>query len=285
MEKYWGKNLLNTSNFDASTPWYWASAGKTLTAFLVGIAQESGYFNISDKTSDFLGKGWPSMPETKENLITIKHQLTMTTGLDYTMEDISCTNPECLNYKADAGTQWYYHNAPYTLLDKVLTNATETDYNVYTDKNLEQKIGMNGTWIKSGFNNIYYSTARDAARFGLLILNEGKWENEQIMKDSEYFEAMINPSQNLNPAYGYLWWLNGKSSIILPGLPVSLNFKLSGNAPDDLIAAMGKNGQFVEVIPSKNLVVVRMGEAPDNALVPVVFHNDMWAKIMQVISN
>ncbi len=95
---------------------------------------------------------------------------------------------------------------------------------------------------------------------------------------------MVNTSQDLNPSYGNLLWLNGKSSIIYPGLAISLNLELAPDAPDDLIAAAGKNGQIIDVIPSQNLIVVRMGEAPDGASVPIVFHNEMWQKINLVIN-
>ncbi len=278
-EKYWGNDILNIGPFTVDTKWYWASAGKTLTAFLVGVAQNEGLLNIEDKTSDYLGTGWTNEPTEKENLILIKNQLTMTTGLDYNTGNIDCTDPECLQYKADAGTQWYYHNAPYTLLESVISNAAGTTFNDFTDQRIETKIGMEGTWIPSDYNNVYWSTARDAARFGLLLLNTGVWETDSILNDPEYFDSMTNSSQNLNPSYGFLTWLNGKESTILPGLPFSFNTSISPNAPTDLFAAMGKNGQFVDVIPSKNMVVIRMGEAPDNALVPVLFHDEMWQKL------
>ena len=49
------------------------------------------------------------------------------------------------------------------------------------------------------------------ARFGLLILNKGNWDGNQIMTDTNYFNQMLNSSQSLNESYGYLWWLNGKT--------------------------------------------------------------------------
>ncbi|MGB3183333.1 MAG: serine hydrolase [Cyclobacteriaceae bacterium] len=284
MEKYWGQNIAQTSPFTSASNWYWASAGKTLTATLTGIAQQEGRLSINDKTSDYLGSGWTDMPQAQEEQITIRHQLTMTTGLDYEVNDIHCTDKECLTYKADAGTQWYYHNAPYTLLEAVISEATGIPYNDYTDQKLESKIGMDGMWIQSGYNNVYWSTPRDAARFGLLMLNRGKWNDISVLEDSLYFDNMISTSQELNPAYGYLWWLNGKSSVILPGSPASINMAIASNAPDDLYAAMGKNGQFIDVVPSEGLVVVRMGEAPDDSLVPVAFHNQMWGYLSEMIS-
>jgi CubicO group peptidase (beta-lactamase class C family) len=285
VEEYFGNNIFGTSAFDKNSQWYWASAGKTLTATLVGIAQQEGFLNIEHPTADYLGNSWTSLTASQEQLITIKNHLTMTTGLEYNVADPDCTLPSCLTYKTDPGQQWFYHNAPYTLLEKVVENATNTNYNDYTNQKIKSITGMKGQWISQGYNNVYWSTARDMARFGLLILNHGKWEQTNVLSDENFYRQMVNTSQSLNPSYGYLWWLNGKESIIFPGIPTSFNIPLSEYAPHDLFAGMGKNGQFVEVIPSKNLVVVRMGEAPDGSLVPITFHNEMWKKINLVINK
>ncbi|MFC3414761.1 serine hydrolase domain-containing protein [Algoriphagus hitonicola] len=284
VEEYFGNNILGTAAFNKNSQWYWASAGKTLTATLVGIAQEEGMLSIEDPSSVYLGEGWTSLAPEKEQLITVKNQLTMTTGLEYEVSQLDCTLPACLTYRLDAGQQWFYHNAPYSLLRRVVENATDTDYNEYTDLKVESKIGMNGQWIAQDYNTIYWSTARDMARFGLLLLNKGKWDETAVLSDLEYYNQMVNTSQTLNPSYGYLWWLNGKESIIFPSIPNSFNTSLSENAPQDLVAGMGKNGQFVEFVPSKNLVVIRMGEAPDGSLVPITFHDEVWEKLDLIIN-
>ncbi len=142
---------------------------------------------------------------------------------------------------------------------------------------------MSGIWIQTGENNVYYSTARDAARFGLLLLNKGKWDDVEVLSDQDYFTAMTNTSQYINLSYGYLTWLNGKESVILPGVTIPVNYTIAPAAPADLYAAMGKNGQFIDVVPSANLVVVRMGEAANDALVPVQLHFTMWEKIAAAI--
>lgn len=283
VEQYWGKNIFNSTTFDQNTLWYWASAGKTITSFLIGQAQYEDLIDINNKTSDYLGEHWTALPLDKEALITVKHQLTMTTGLDYGVVNPDCTEAECLQYKTDAGNQWFYHNAPYTLLDKVISTTSGISFNQFTDERLERKIGMNGNWIASGSNNVYWSTARDAARFGLLILNGCKWNSEPILNDPDYVEDMITSSQDINPSYGYLWWLNGKNKIIYPGLPTAFNTSLAPGAPAVLFAAIGKNGQFIDIVPSEDLVVIRMGEAPDDALVPVTFHDELWVKMDAVI--
>jgi len=81
---------------------------------------------------------------------------------------------------------------------------------------------------------MYWSTARDAARFGLLLLNNGKWDDNSVV-DDEYFNAMINSSQSLSPSYGYLTWLNGKSSIILPGLATSFTIPFSVRCSSEFV--------------------------------------------------
>ena len=287
IEEYWDNNILNTSNFNENTIWYWASAGKTITALLTGIAQEQNLLSVSDKTSDYLGSGWSSLTIDQESAIIIEHQLTMTTGLDYTVSNLNCTDNDCLTYKTDPETKWYYHNASYTLLENVISNAANTSYNDFTNTYLSNKIGIsNGEWrtTTEGFNTIFWSTTKDAARFGLLLLNEGQWDQELILNDLDYFNSMTTSSQNLNISYGYLTWLNGKETISYPGSSLVFNESLSENAPADLFAAIGANGQFIDVVPSENIVVVRLGEIPsDSSLVPATFHNEMWEKINAIL--
>ncbi len=276
-EKYFG-------TFTADSIWYWASAGKTLTSFLTGLAQEQGILNINNKTSQYLGTGWTSEPLAKENLITLRHQLTMTTGLDDGVPDNDCTDPPCLVYKANAGARWAYHNAAYTLLYKVIENASGQSYNNYFNSKIRSLIGMNGLWFNSGYLNIYYSNARSMARFGLLILNKGKWDQTTIMTDSNYFNSMVNTSQNINPSYGYLWWLNGKASHMLPQTQIVFTGNLIPTAPPDLFAALGKNDQKVYVVPSQKLVVIRMGESAGNVQLALSsFDTELWGKLKTII--
>jgi CubicO group peptidase (beta-lactamase class C family) len=276
-ERYFG-------TFTVDSNWYWASAGKTLTAFLTGLAQEQGILNINNKTSQYLGTGWTSLSPVKEDMITVRHQLTMTSGLDDNVPDDDCTLPSCLIYKSDAGTRWAYHNAAYTLLAKVIENASGQNYNTYYNTKIRSRIGMNGLWINSGYQNIYYSTARSMARFGLLVLNKGKWDQTTIMSDQTYFNNMITSSQNINLSYGYLWWLNGKTSHMLPQSQFVLAGGIAPNAPADMFAALGKNDQKIYVVPSLKLVVIRMG---DSAGIPLYalsnFDNELWGKLKTII--
>jgi CubicO group peptidase (beta-lactamase class C family) len=277
IEKYFG-------DFKQQDNHAWNSAGKNLTSMLTGIAQQEGFLNISDSSSQYLGDGWTSMTIDQERAITIENQLTMTTGFDYTVTDFFCTDPECLQFLNTPNSVWYYHNAPYTLLDQVIEDATNIDFNVYFSEKIKDPIGMQGTFIKIGFNNIYFSNARSMARFGILNLNEGIWDGNAILSDTSYFNAMTNTSQDLNPSYGYLYWLNGKDTYRLPSSEIVFTGNLIPNAPNDLIAGLGKNGQKLYMVPSLDLVVVRMGGASDEEqLGPSGFDNEIWGFINAII--
>ena len=263
--------------------WYWASAGKSLTASLVGIAQQKDWLDINQKTSDILGDGWTRAPADKEALITIRHQLTMTTGLDDRVDDQNCLDPECLNYRADAGTRWFYYNAPYRLLEDVLAKAGGMNINQVTNTLLGNQIGMGGLWL----DYVRWGTARDMARFGLFALSEGSWAGKVVLDDPAYFYDMIHSSQSLNPSYGYLWWLNGYDSYILPGFGFSWPGPIIPDAPADLYAALGKDDQKIYVVPSKDLVVVRQGNkaVPEALLALSPFDNELWHLLQAIIGG
>ena len=269
-EQYW-------NNWTKDTRYYIASAGKSVIGFLTGIAQQDGILNINDKTSKYLGAGWTSLPPDKEDLITIRNNLTMTTGLDDAVADPDCEDPACLTYKADAGNRWAYHNAPYRLLHKVLSNVSGLSLQQYSKQKLFDKTGMsNSFWI----NSVMWCTTRDAARFGSLILKKGTWNGTALLSDITYYNSMVNSSQTLNNAYGYLFWLNGKSSFMAPTLQNVFNGSLVPSAPNDMLLALGKDDKKIYIVPSLNLVAVRLGDASGGTtLGPSSFDNEFWQKL------
>jgi CubicO group peptidase (beta-lactamase class C family) len=278
-EKYIG-------TFTKDSIWYWASAGKSLTSMLVGIAQQEGFLSLSDPSSTYLGQGWTSAPLAKENLITVKNQLCMTSGLDDGVDNPDCTSDSCLVYLADASTRWAYHNAPYTLLDAVVQGATGLSLNSFLQSRVKVKTGMTGLYVQTGDNNVYFSNARSMARYGLLALNKGVWNGDSVLKNQDFYNQMINTSQSLNESYGYLWWLNGKPSYRLPQTQFEFTGSIIPNGPDDLFCALGKNDQKIHVVPSQGLVWVRMGNsATPNQLVPIVFDNQVWAYLNGLMCN
>ena len=278
-EKYFG-------SFTQDSLWYWASVGKSLTSFLIGVAQQEGKLNINDSVSHYIGSGWTSCTPQQEGKITLKNLLSMTSGLDDGIAPTpqepnpdDCTRPECLQYKADAGTRWAYHNAAYYMLHNVLDSATGLSPNLYTFQKLRNTTGLTGVWS----DHLFISRVRDLARFGLLVLNKGKWNTTTILSDSVYYNAMKNSSQNINPSYGYLWWLNGKSSYKVPGFQLSFNGELIPTAPAEMFAGLGKNDQKLYIVPSMDLVIVRMGEAAGPPLFALSsFDQDLWGLLSQV---
>ncbi|OON69797.1 serine hydrolase [Hymenobacter sp. CRA2] len=276
VEQYYG-------SFTRDSLWYWASAGKSLTSTLVGIARQDGLLSLSDSASRFLGRGWTAAPPAKERLITVRHLLTMTAGLDDTPPapcDNESTNAACLLYRTDAGARWAYHTGPYRKLQPLLAAASGLTMNQYTNQKLGNIIGMGGAWA----GDVYYSRTRDAARFGLLMLARGSWNGTPVLRDTAYFRQMTHPSQALNRSYGYLWWLNGQPSYMLPQTQLVLPGPLVPSAPADMFAALGKNDQKIYVVPSLGLVVVRMGNsAGQSHLALSSFDMELWRRLMATI--
>jgi len=278
LEKYFG-------TFTKDSLWYWASAGKTITSFLVGKAQEENYLSITDTSSTYLSAGWTNCTSTQEDKIKIRNQLTMTSGLDDDVPDNHCTIDTCLNYLADAGARWAYHNAPYTLLESVLTTATGQPINTYTYNKLKLKTGMTGAWTFVDYDNVFFSKVRSMARFGLLMQNNCIWNTDTLLYDTTYIHQMTNTSQSLNLSYGYLWWLNGKSSYMVPTSQVVFSGSYAPAAPTDMFAGLGKNGQIVSISKSAGLVVIRMGNQVSSGEVPTQFCNSIWEKLNAVMCN
>ncbi len=141
-----------------------------------------------------------------------------------------------------------------------------------------------GAWIQNGGLSVYWSNTRSMARFGLLALNNGKWENNQIINEN-YFRNATTTSQNINLSYGYLWWLNGKTSYHLPQSQFQFSGSLITSAPNDMYCALGKNDQKIYVIQSKKIVIIRMGNEADSSTFGLSDFDDvLWQKINAVIN-
>ncbi|MEL7531452.1 MAG: serine hydrolase [Bacteroidota bacterium] len=269
-------------DFERDSVWYWASSGKSLMAFLVGMAQDEGLLSIEDSTSQYLGLGWTGSTPAQEGAIKIRHQLSMNTGLDDNVANKDCLIDSCLQYLTDPETRWAYYNAPYRLLQDVVANASGQTINAFTQQRMLQRIGMKGLW----FNYVRFGRARDMARFGLLMLGEGVWDGDTLLHDRNYFQSMITPSQSLNQSYGYLWWLNGQGSHMLPTVQFQFQSDLIPAAPNDCYAALGKNDQKIYVVPSLDLVVVRQGNASgDSQLAVSSFDNQLWEHLNEVFCS
>ena len=276
LEQYFG-------SYTQDSIWYWASAGKSLMGTMIGLAQEDGLLDIEEPVSNYLGETWTSCSAEEEAKIKIRHQISMASGLDDGVEPAgsanNCFDPSCFHCIAEPEMRWAYHNSAYRLSQDVMEIATGQDKTVYNRLRLGNRIGMKGFW----FNYIYFSKARDMARFGHFILSEGVWNGDPVMQDANYYQNMLETSQEQNQAYGYLWWLNGKASYQLPALQFEFQGSLIPNAPNDLVAALGKNDQKIYVVPSLDMVVVRQGDSA-GGVSPALssFDNELWMKILEL---
>lgn len=267
-------------SFTKDSLWYWASAGKAMTASLIGVAQSEGLLDIQDQSNTYLGQGWTSCDSAEEAEMTIRSQLTMTTGMNDLYFD--CTSDTCLICIAPEGTRWAYHNGPYTLLTNVIENASGLTINQYMNSNLMIPIGGLASFVTLPSSRTIFSTPRSMARFGHLILSQGNWNGNQVI-DSNWVAEMSSQSQTINPSYGYLWWLNGKGSYMQPVVQTVFQGDMIPSAPDDLFAGLGKNDQKVYVVPSMDMVVVRMGNKAQSSLLALSgFDEDLWSKIMRL---
>jgi len=105
------------------------------------------------------------------------------------------------------------------------------------------------------------ATCLDLARFGYLALHQGTWGDEQVVS-REWFEAATSPSQGLMSPYGYLWWLNDDGRRMTRSGEVIDDGSFSWpDAPADTFSAEGTASQLLIVVPSEDLVVVRLGPA------------------------
>jgi CubicO group peptidase (beta-lactamase class C family) len=275
LEKYFG-------TFTADSAHYWASAGKSLVAVLAGIAQDKNLININNSVSNYLGNGWSSSPQAKESKISIRSLMTMTSGFNDNPPspcDNESATPNCLVYLTDTGQRWAYHTGAYQQVAGVISAASGQSINAFTNTQMGAHTGMTGLWV----NGVFYSKARSMARFGLLALNKGIWNTDTLIHNSAYWNAMVNTSQPYNQSYGYLWWLNGKSSFMSPGLQYIFNGSLIPHAPADMFAALGKNDQKIYVVPSQQLVVIRTGESAYGvALAFSPFDDLLWDKLSKL---
>ena len=240
-----------------------ASAQKSVTAMLVGIAQHKGLLKITDPVHKYLGKGWSKAPAEAEARITIRHLISMNSGLDTRLQ-----------FVAPAGTKWFYNTTAYSRSLTCVSKAAKMDANQLTKKWLTGPTGMTDSrWAKRPWSerggivvNQYglATTARDLARFGILMLANGNWEKKNVIEDKAYLKAAISPSQKLNPSYGYLWWLNG-GPFVARGNGQKRQGRLIPAAPKDMYAAQGKLGRRLYVLPSQQLIITRLGDqAPNN---------------------
>lgn len=249
------------------------SIAKSYTSTLVGIAIERGEIAGLDQPVAELVPEWAGSERAE---ITIRDLVSMTSGLewsvfqDYVQMAVFAQDHTAfaldLGVAAPPGAGWTYHNGAVQVLERVIRNATGKTMDAYAEEVLWSKIGMAGSWARDPSDNptAYanaLATCRDHARFGYLYLRGGQWAGGDEVVPAGWLAQALAPSQEFNRAYGFLFWLNGQTPAI-DALNNPKEGELVPYAPDDLFAARGFGNQFIDVIPSLDLVVVRFGADP-----------------------
>ncbi|MFT6436902.1 MAG: CubicO group peptidase (beta-lactamase class C family) [Candidatus Azotimanducaceae bacterium] len=250
-----------------------ASLQKSIVSILVGIAQTKGSLDITMPVSNYLKEGWSSIAKKPESLITVRHLLTMTGGLPAQTKgkEIEQSLP---------GEVWNYNTESYGYLVSILEAVSGKSIHQITKQWLATPLGLTGTqwytrrWATARMdaNPIgLQMTSNDLAKVGKMMLAGGEWGGKRLF-DKSYYVKATEPSQPLNPAYGYLWWLNGQSVLDANELDLA---GIAPAAPSDMYAAQGALGRKLYVVPSMNLIVVRLGAQPEKN-----FNQELWRRIM-----
>lgn len=266
-ERYWG-------GWDRDTAGPFYSATKSLVSVLVGQALEAGALESLDQPSAAFVPEWIADPR---EAIRIRHHLSMSTGLRFRgagREIVAAAlarderaHAAGIPLERAPGTAWAYHNPAYRLLLPILEAATGRDLEAWSRETLFDPLGMEHvSWnrkVRRGIVNLQHveGSARDLARFGLMVLRRGAWGEKRVVSEA-YLKEATRPSQESNPCYGYLWWLNGGGSYRLPDDgpdDPAREGRLCADVPADAVAALGARDQKLYVIPSLDLVIVRLG--------------------------
>ncbi len=255
-EQYWNIKLekrepyvafLIETTSDGRTIEDVASVQKSIISFIVGVARAQGKLDIDETVSSYIGTGWSRASLSQENKITVRHLMSMSSGLTV-----------ALGFQAPAGSIWKYNTRAYSKMVPILEAATGMSISKLTTDWLTKPTGMHESrWVSRQWLNDshdankigFAASSRDLAKFGLLILANGTWDGYAIIKKPQFLFEALEPSQDLNPNYGFLWWLNTKNR--------------NPYVPRDTVWALGYLDRIVLIIPSKRFVCVRIGNKPE----------------------
>ncbi len=245
------------------------STTKSIRSILMGIAIDKGFIdNVNDPISKYLKSPIPkkNLGERKEK-ITIKHLLTMSSGLDCNdwnkkskgQEDKVYKKKDWLQYTLnlpmvnEPGAVSNYCSMGTVLLAEIISQASGITIDKFAEQHLFKPLGISNVhWGHTSSKKIIpsakrlYMTSRDMAKIGQLILNKGKWNEKQVVS-KKWIEESTTPKTTITGIdYGYLWW----------DIPFKANEKIFISK-----TALGNGGQYIMVFPKLDIVAVFTGGA------------------------
>lgn len=247
----------------------WSTA-KSIAVTLFGMLVDKGSLKLDEP----LDLEWlPDVSDTEadpRNAITLRHVLNMSSGL-YPVDSFGMeyATGSGLAYWAgasssrgarqrglirDPGTHWDYENYDTLLAVNAMKRAlgTEQSYREFPRRALLDPIGMRNTLVSTDrfgdfiLSSQVYTNARDLARFGLLYLQDGMWDGQQLISEDwiRFVRTPAPATAKTGNFYGGQWWL----------VPDDRT-----DVPRDAYSTAGNRGQYVVVIPSRDTVIVRRG--------------------------
>jgi CubicO group peptidase (beta-lactamase class C family) len=262
------------------------STSKSIRALLMGIAIDKDFVeDVNDPFTKYLPNLRPKKNlDPKKDQITIKHLLTMSSGLDCNdwdkksqgQEDRVYKKKDWLQYTVDLplinepGTVSNYCSMGSILVAEIISQSSGMTIDQFAAKYLFEPLGIKDVeWGHTSKKKVIdsgkrlYMKPRDMAKIGQLILNKGNWNGRQVIP-AVWIEEATTPKTKLSGTdYGYLWWnipMQGKDGMILSK------------------TATGNGGQYIMIFPNKNLVAVFTGGAynsPD-AQLPFMIMNKVF---------
>ena len=245
------------------------SVTKSIRSILLGIAIDKGFIdNIDDPISKYLKSPIPTKNlDERKDKITIRHLLTMSTGLDCNdwdknskgQEDKVYRKKDWLQYTLnlpmvnEPGTVSNYCSMGVVLLVEIISQASGITIDEFAKRFLFNPLGVsNVSWGHTSNKEIIssgkrlYMTSRDMAKIGQLILNNGKWNEKQVVSEKWIKESTAPKTKITGIDYGYLWW----------NIPFKAKEKMIVSK-----VATGNGGQYIMVLPELDIVAVFTGGA------------------------
>jgi CubicO group peptidase (beta-lactamase class C family) len=271
------------ADFNKNTPFLGWSMAKSLLATVVGVLEYQKKIDIHKPVVGLLNlKNWEKDGRSK---ITTDHLLKMASGLDWEEDYTKISDATKMLFlerdmtktqmqkelKHEPGTHFNYSSGTTNLISGILRSQFKT-HQAYLDfpyTKLIDKIGMHSMLFETDMEGNYvgssyaWATARDWAKLGLLYLHKGVWNGTQIFSES-WAAYVAKPTKSSHYSYGSHF-----RTTTLDDFP---------NVPNDMYFAYGYHGQFTIVIPSMDLVVVRLGLTHANK-------KDIHAHADQLIKN
>lgn len=255
--------------YDQNSMFLGWSIAKSITGALIGILVRQGKLDPAQPAPVQQWQG----PNDSRKEILLEHLLQQTSGLNFredynshsTATNMLFNKGDMAGYSASLplkekpGTTFYYSSGNSNILSGIIRNTTlPGEYHAFPYKELFHKIGMYHTLLETDASGTFvgssyiHASARDYARFGCLYLNDGVWNGERILPEGWVKRSTTPPAVNRFKNYGYQIWLNGTDAL-------DSSIKEFPQMPGDFYSADGYGGQRIFIIPSRQLVAVRMG--------------------------